>query len=163
MEGKGEIEIPRRPMKRNKERLNKKVWQHPQLGSNSSISQGDNAMSNENYNSASNNDHLSLNSSERTSYNSIALKDSESSTLLSSRRFDEDDGNDHAAMYNSQHEDHMCSNDEIEGNFVEERTTKSPGTSSCFGYMVSWLIRSRRSFTAESIILSMGCLIVVRL
>ena len=50
-----------------------------------------------------------------------------------------------------------------EGNFDEDRTTKSPETNSCLGARMFWLMRSRRSLTAESIILSIGCLIVVRL
>ena len=68
VEGKGEIEIPRRSIRRSKERRKKEVWQHPQLDSNSSISQGDHAMSNDNHNNASSNDYLGLNTSERTSY-----------------------------------------------------------------------------------------------
>ena len=120
MEGKGEIEIPRRSIKRSKERRKKEVWQHPQLDSNSSISQGDHAMSNDNHNNASSNDYLGLNTSERTSYNSFAAsKDSEGSTLLSSSRFDEDDGNDHVDMYKGQYDNHS-SNNHIGGDFVEE-------------------------------------------
>ena len=140
VEGKGEIEIPRRSTMRNKKRHKKNVWQQQQQQSGGFVRE-EHGLSHDNSSGTSRDDHLGLmNTTERTiSYNSIsASKDSKDSVnLLSSNQFDNDDCNDneHANIDDYDHPyDGYASNDNNSNNdndvsdndFIDEDEDVSP-------------------------------------